>query len=90
VQQQSAKTFTSDPVVATKQENVVKMVPGKITWPLFVAQENNKKTPSSSLSVVYAVIQEYPDRKWRQIAQVREKCLMCFMERMVIAYAWPR
>ncbi|CAL8110656.1 unnamed protein product [Orchesella dallaii] len=67
VEQQSAKAFTSNPVVATAQKNVVRIVPGKITWPL--AQESNKNSPLSSPSVVYAVIQEYPDRKWRQIAQ---------------------
>jgi hypothetical protein len=59
----------ADPVVATRHESVVKIVPGKISWPDAAA------VSLSALSlgpVVYVVIQEYPDRKWRQIAQVKD------------------
>lgn len=54
---------TADPVVAMKHESVMKIAPGKITWPRCIS-------PDSTSPVVYIVIQEYPDRKWRQIAQV--------------------
>ncbi len=64
---------TADPVVAMKHESVVKIAPGKITWPLSISQD-------STSPVVYIVIQEYPDRKWRQIAQVNlNKKATCYV-----------
>ncbi|CAL8110652.1 unnamed protein product [Orchesella dallaii] len=70
---------SSDPVVATKQESIVRIVPGKISW-VRGARSGTKEDALSSLGgggesdspVVYVVIQEYPDRKWRQIAQTTE------------------
>ncbi len=60
----------AEAVVATKHESVVKIVPGKITWPDAAAVSSSAL--SAAGPVVYVVIQEYPDRKWRQIAQVKD------------------
>lgn len=87
--EEEATAFRGDPVIATRHESVVTIVPGKITWPSYspsgndgrggeVAgnKNNQEEVPLSSPDfvndspVVYVVIQEYPDRKWRQIAQV--------------------
>lgn len=80
-QEPQEKAFKGDPVVATRHGSVLKIVPGKMIWPQ--RNDNAGKKEASSLSsaelgkkesavmpVVYVVIQEYPDRKWRQIAQV--------------------
>lgn len=64
-EQRDGSFMGADPVVATKHESVVKIVPGKITWP-------DAALSLGPVPVVYVVIQEYPDRKWRQIAQVKD------------------
>lgn len=47
------------------RSSVVHITAGKFKWP------RSQMSPTSP--VVYVVIQEYPDRKWRQIAQVEKK-----------------
>jgi len=63
----------SGPVVATKRENVLHISSGKIEWPRGEPRGKKDMKLAESLnpqSLVYVLIQQYPDLKWRQIIQV--------------------
>lgn len=62
----------SGPVVATKRENVLHISSGKIEWPQEPRSKNDMELADSlnPQSLVYVLIQQYPDLKWRQIKMV--------------------
>jgi hypothetical protein len=56
------------PSVSARRENVLQISDGKIQWP---RRPNQPHLTLSTDNLVFLVIQQYPDRKWRQITQVR-------------------
>jgi len=65
-------------VVATKRANVLQISSGKMAWPQEEEMKSMKnKNNNHQIPLVYVLIQEYPDLKWRQITQV--KLLLSFL-----------
>jgi len=68
-EEQSARSgpVSALPVVPASRQNVLQFSDGKIQWPRSPNQLDLALSPDT---LVYVVIQQYPDHKWRQITQV--------------------